>query len=179
MTGHAPAEKKGAIMNKENHKTNDATKFEETIALLEQAVKRMGPVPRLSTQARARGLKMRRGGHAVVPTIAAIATKYGIEAPNVRGDAMNVLLAELQSHAALVMAVIEIHALITDSEIGVGRSLWSSTTTLYTMLRRAARSNPSIAAELKPVEEWFRYRKPAVTKPKPDAPTSDASKATE
>jgi hypothetical protein len=170
MTGKNARRKKGAIMKRDNPTENDTTKIEETIALLAQAVERMGAVPRLSPEARARGIKMRRGGDAVVPTIAAIATKYGIAAPNMSGDTLHAGLAELHAHAMLMSAAIEIHALITDSRMGVGRSLWSATTTLYTMLRRAARSNPAMAAELEPVEAWFRYRKSAGAEARAEAP---------
>ncbi len=136
--------------------SSSSTKIEESIKLLGQATQAIGPVTRLSTQDRRRGLKAKRGGHQVAPIIAAIATKYGISTPDMSGDVINTTLAQVQALAPLVNAAADAHATILDAHMNASRSMWNASTSLYTMLRRAAKSNASIATELKPVEEWFR-----------------------
>jgi len=155
--------------------SSSSTKIEESIKLLARATKAIGPITRLSAQDRSRGLKARRGGHQVAPTIAAIATKYGISTPDMNGDLINTSLAQVQSLAPLVNAAADAHATIVDAHISASRTMWNASTSLYSMLKRAAVSNPSIATELKPVEEWFRHRKPAATQ---DAATTTTTPAT-
>jgi hypothetical protein len=164
-------------MNKATKKkvSSSSATIEESIKLLAQATKAIGPVTRLSTQDRRRGLKAKRGGHQVAPMIAAIATKYGISTPDMNGTVINTALAQVQSLAPLVNAAADAHATIVDAHINASRSMWNASTSLYMMLKRAAKSNASIATELKPVEEWFRPRKPAATQ---DAATTTTTPAT-
>jgi hypothetical protein len=152
-------------MNKATKKkaSSSSTPIEESIQLLARAAKAIGPVQRLSALDRSRGTKARRGGHQVAPAIAAIATKYGITLPGVSGDVINTALARVQSLAPLVNAAADAHATISDAHTSASRSMWSASTALYGMLKKAAKVNASIAVELQPVEEWFRPRKPGAT----------------
>jgi hypothetical protein len=145
-------------MNQATKKTASSATIEESIKLLDRATTAIGPVQRLSTLERSRGLKAKRGGHQVAPVIAAIATKYGISIPGVNGDVINTALAQVQSLAPLVNAAADAHATISDAHTSASRTMWSASTALYTMLKRAAKVNASIATELAPVEEWFRPR---------------------
>jgi predicted component of type VI protein secretion system len=150
-------------MNKTNKNTKGSP-IEESIQLLVQATNAIGPVQRLTTLERSRGTKARRGGHEVAPVIAAIALKYGIDLPGVDGTVINTALARVQSLVPLVNAAADAHATITDAHTSASRSMWSASTALYSMLKRASKVNASIATELQPVEEWFRPRKPQATK---------------
>jgi len=143
--------------------SSSSTPIEESIQLLARATQAIGPVQRLSTLERSRGTKARRGGHQVAPTIAAIALKYGISLPGVNGDVINTALARVQALAPLVNAAADAHATISDAHTVASRSMWSASTALYGMLKRAAKVNASIATELQPVEEWFRPQKPEAT----------------
>ncbi len=167
-------------MNKATKKkaSSSSTPIEESIQLLARAAKAIGPVQRLSTLERSRGLKARRGGHQVAPAIAAIATKYGITLPGVNGDVINTALARVQSLAPLVNAAADAHATISDAHTSASRTMWSASTALYTMLKRAAKVNASIATELAPVEEWFRPRKPEATQGAATTSTTAATAAT-
>jgi len=164
-------------MNTATKKTasSSSATIEESIKLLAQATKAIGPVQRLSALERSRGLKAKRGGHQVAPVIAAIATKYGISIPGVNGDVINTALAQVQSLAPLVNAAADAHATISDAHTRASRTMWSASTALYSMLKRAAKVNASIATELEPVEEWFRPRKPEATQ---DAATTSTTAAT-
>jgi len=167
-------------MKKATKKTasSSSATIEESIKLLAQATKAIGPVQRLSTLERSRGLKAKRGGHQVAPIIAAIANKYGVSIPGVNGDVINTALAQVQSLAPLVNAAADAHATISDAHTSASRSMWSASLALYTMLRRAAKVNPSIATELQPVEEWFRPRTPEATEGTATTGTTAATAAT-
>jgi hypothetical protein len=160
-------------MKKPSKKTasSSSAPIDESTKLIAQATKAIGPVQRLTPLDRIRSAKIRRGGHQVVPLIATVATKYGIDAPNISGDALSASLAHVQSLDALLSATTELHATISDVHFSASNGMWSSARSLYAMLKAVATTNASIATELHPVEEWFRYRKPA-------APQADATAAT-
>ena len=167
-------------MNKATKKkaSSSSTPIEESIQLLAQAAQAIGPVQRLSTLDRSRGTKARRGGHQVAPAIAAIALKYGISLPGVNGDVINTALAQVQSLAPLVNAAADAHATISDAYTSASRSMWSASSALYGMLKKAAKVNASIAVELQPVEEWFRPRKPGATEGAATTTTSPVATGT-
>jgi hypothetical protein len=162
-------------MKKPSTKTasSSSAPIDESIKLIARATKAIGPIQRLSPLERIRSAKIRRGGHQVVPLIATVATKYGIDAPNISGDALDASLAHVQLLDALLSATTEFHAMISDAHFSASNGMWSSARSLYAMLKAVAKTNPSIATELQPVEEWFSYRKPAA--PQADASTADAS----
>ncbi len=149
-------------MNKANTK-KASSPVEESIQLLAQAKTALGTVQRLSPADRRRLAKNRRGGQQVVPTIAALATKYGIATPTTTGTVLNAQLARVQELDPLVTASVDAHSQIVDAHLGASTAMWTSARTLYAMLKPAAKTDPSLAAELKSVEEWFRRRKSPVT----------------
>lgn len=141
--------------------SSSSTPIDESTKLIVQATKAIGPVQRLSALERRRSAKIRRGGHQVVPLIATVATKYGVSAPSMSGGALSASLAHVQSLDALLSASTDSHATISDAHFSASNEMWTSARSLYGMLKKVAPTNPSIATELKPVEEWFRNRKPA------------------
>jgi hypothetical protein len=136
---------------------------EESIQLLAQAKTAIGTVQRLTPADRRRLAKNRRGGQQVVPTIAALATKYGIATPTTTGTVLNAQLARVQELDPLVTASVDAHSQFSDAHLGASTAMWTSARTLYAMLKPAALTDPSLAAELKSVEEWFRRRKSSAT----------------
>jgi hypothetical protein len=143
--------------------SSSSAPIEESTKLIARATEAIGPVQRLSPLERIRSAKIRRGGHQVVPLIATVATKYAITAPNMSGGALNASLAHVQLLDALLSASTESHATISDAHFSASNDMWASARSLYAMLKAVSTTNPSIATELQPVEEWFRYRKPAAT----------------
>ena len=136
---------------------------EESIQLLAQAKTAIGTVQRFTPADRRRLAKNRRGGQQVIPTIAALATKYGIATPNTTGTVLNAQLARVQELDPLVTASVDAHSQFSDAHLGASTAMWTSARTLYAMLKPAAATDPSLAAELKSVEEWFRQRKSSAT----------------
>ncbi len=149
--------------SKKKVSSSSSTPIDESTKLIVQATKAIGPVQRLSALDRSRSAKVRRGGHQVVPLIAAVATKYGITAPAMSGVALSASLARVQELDPLLSASAESHATISDAHFTASNEMWTSTRSLYKMLKTVAKTNPSIATELAPVEAWFRARKSAAT----------------
>jgi hypothetical protein len=141
--------------------SSSSTPIDESTKLIAQATKAIGPVQRLSPLQRRRSAKIRRGGHQVVPLIAAVATKYGITAPAMTGVALSASLARVQALDPLLSASAESHATISDAHFNASNEMWTSARALYKMLKTVGATNPSIATELKPVEEWFRVQRAA------------------
>jgi len=141
--------------------SSSSTPIDESKNLIVQATKAIGPVQRLSPLQRRRSAKVRRGGHQVVPLIAAVATKYGIAAPAMSGVALSASLARVQELDPLLSASAESHATISDAHFNASNEMWTSARALYKMLKTVGHTNPSIATELKPVEEWFRVQRAA------------------
>jgi hypothetical protein len=165
-------------MKKRNSKTASSSQFEESIKLLEQAKTAVGTVPRLTPLDRKRSAKIRRGGQQVVPTIAAVATKYGIVTTLTNGPALTAQLARVQSLDALLGASVDSHAKISDAHFSATGDMWKSARALYVVLKTVAKADPSVAPELKSVEEWFRRNKSPVTETTPTAATPVAATTT-
>jgi hypothetical protein len=165
-------------MKKANTK-KASSPVEESIQLLAQAKTALGTVQRFTPADRRRLAKNRRGGQQVVPTIAALATKYGIASPTTNGTVLTTQLARVQELDPLVTASVDAHSQISDAHLGASTAMWTSARTLYAMLKPVAATDPSIAAELKSVEEWFRQRKsPATgTSTTPTTPVAAATPA--
>ena len=157
--------------------SSSSTPIDESKNLIAQATKALGPVQRLSPLQRRRSAKVRRGGHQVVPLIAAVATKYGITAPAMSGVALSASLARVQELDPLLSASAESHATISDAHLTASNEMWTSARALYRMLKTVGTTNPSIATELKPVEEWFRIQR-AAKKQSADTSTTPATAGT-
>ena len=157
--------------------SSSSTPIDESKNLIAQATKALGPVQRLSPLQRRRSAKVRRGGHQVVPLIAAVATKYGITAPAMSGVALSASLARVQELDPLLSASAESHATISDAHLTASNEMWTSARALYRMLKTVGTTNPSIATELKPVEEWFRIQRAAKKQPA-DTSTTTATAGT-
>jgi hypothetical protein len=143
--------------------STSSSPVQESIQLLGQAKSALGTVQRLTPAERKRSAKVRRGGHQVVPTIAGLATKYGIVTPTTSGAVLTTQLAQVQELDMLLSASVDTHSLVSDAHLGASNGMWTSARTLYAMLKPVALTDPSLAAELKSVEEWFRQRKSSAT----------------
>jgi hypothetical protein len=175
---HVTTERNCLLMKKATPK-KASSPVEESIQLLAQAKTAIGTVQRFTPADRRRLAKNRRGGQQVIPTIAALATKYGIATPNTTGTVLNAQLARVQELDPLVTASVDAHSQFSDAHLGASTAMWTSARTLYAMLKPAALTDPSLAAELKSVEEWFRQRKsPATgTSATPTTPVAAATPA--
>jgi hypothetical protein len=77
----------------------------------------------------------------------------------------------------LLSASAESHATIFDAHFQASNEMWTSARALYRMLKTVGHTNPSIATELKPVEEWFRVQR-SVKKQAENTTTTPATAGT-
>jgi hypothetical protein len=169
-------------MKKSNSKASVSSKqIGEMNRLVAQATEKLGSVVRRTPKERARGLKIRRGAHQVIPMIASLATKYGIEAPTVSGEKISTSLDTAQALQTLVSNADLLHQTLVDANYGAQRDSWKGAMSLYGMLAKASDANVDIANELQPVKEWFRKRTkgtvPAATPTATPATTPTAASA--
>ncbi len=162
-------------MKKSNSKASVSSKLiVEMNRLVGQATEKLGSVPRRTPKERSRGLKIRRGAHQVIPMIASLATKYGVEAPTVSGDKISTSFETAQALQTLLSNAELLHQTLIDANYGEQSAAWKGAMSLYGMLGKAADANPNIANELQPVKEWFKKR----TKGTVPAATPTATPAT-
>jgi hypothetical protein len=148
-------------MNKSKSKKEDLgiAQVEEATRLFERAWSTIGRVPRLTPQERRRSKKTPRRAYGLVPVLAAMTTKYGLETPRMNGDALLASLARLETLDSLLLAADEAVTKAYDAQHIASCEVWSAFRMLYSMLTVLGAANPELASELEPIVEWFANRK--------------------
>jgi hypothetical protein len=145
-------------MNKSNSSVGPK-QIDEMNRLVGQVTEKLGSVVRRTPKERSRNLQIRRGAHQVIPMIASLAAKYGIEAPTVSGEKISTSLDTAQALQTLMSNADLLHQVLIDATYGAHRDAWRGALSLYGMLGKAAYADPNIANELQPVKEWFKARR--------------------
>jgi len=156
--------KKKAV-EKVDAKTNDApagapavtdASIDEASKLVEQAAAALGTKsPGMTTVERRRAVKVRTGGEKYIPLLVTLAAKYAITSPvHAVGEMADLLeqvqkLVPLQSQMMLLLKVVE------DSIIQTNGDMWSAATFVYSVLKRMAKRDGSIALAIEPLAELF------------------------
>lgn len=133
-----------------------AKQIEGVLALLRKAHAPLIDAVVLDTTARRRALKLRHGAHKVVPAIAVLAEKHGLEMPSMPIADMTSKMEHAQRLREVLGAVTVFQKLLADEILSSESDGWRIATSTYAILRRAAKSRPDLAIELSPVEQWFR-----------------------
>jgi hypothetical protein len=164
-------------MNNKNKKpTLSSEAIARVVQALESASEPFAEIARLTPMERVRGIKLRRGGHQIIPTIAAVAAKYGVAAPDMAGADLEASFKAAQELAAVVSNAQLVLRTAMDAQFNANGETWRAATSLYTMLKTAARSNPDIADEIAPVGEWFRAKRKGSHAGKSNVTDTDAEK---
>jgi hypothetical protein len=125
---------------------------------LQQMIPTFAGVERLTPAERKRRLKLRRGGQQIVPTIATVASKYGVTASNASGASLMEAMEYARAIEEVLGSAISILAALKDAQFTANADTWIKTITLYGMLRKNAEHDPAVAAEIASAAEWFRVR---------------------
>jgi hypothetical protein len=150
-----------------NAPSSFAARVTAAVAAIEQARSLLGlDGAVLSASAKKRSLRLKKGGEAIVPTLASLGATYGVEVPSRPTADMTASLqqaTELEPARAAITAL----ATIVDGAYFSSRSdTWSTATSLYSMLKKGAPREPKLAAALEPLQEFFSRRHPSATVPK-------------
>jgi hypothetical protein len=126
----------------------------------------------LGLKERRRLLRMRTGGQTIMPQLAALAERYGIDGTlpiGTMSDELGKALALAPLAQSLALA-----ATTLSDQIALGEShAWSIATSAYTMLARLAVSDPSLAVELASVRSFFAIgKRPPKATPQEVTPTA-------
>jgi hypothetical protein len=89
-------------MNNKNKKpTLSSEAITRVVQALDSASEPFADLSRLAPMERVRGIELRRGGHPIIPTIAEVATKYGVAAPEMaKSDACDARIELTHSRAS-------------------------------------------------------------------------------
>ena len=149
-------------MKTKNTKSTKATVSSKQIAsaltAFEKVTAPFAGVPALTPTDRKRMVKIRRGAHQVIPTIAILAQKFAIEAPGLQVDDMLSNLQQATDLEPLLNAVAAFHQTLKDAHLAASGAAWKTAMVTYVMLRSAGEANRRVGDELVPVQQWFRHR---------------------
>lgn len=138
----------------------------KSLKLLAAAVDALGDFStELSTGDKLRMAKPRPNIATVVPTIATIATSYGVVLPKHSVEKMTADLETWNTLKPLRDKVAVLLKKIDDAMFVANGDAWSSATAFYTVLRRVSDGGDEIAALLQPFADYFA--KSAAPKKKP------------
>ena len=145
-------------------KVTDAspTVLDDAKSLADRIAAMVGTLPTMTPTDRVRSAKLRKGGETVIPTVAALATQFGLTVP---GHPTATMLAQLKQaqdliplHKQMVTALKQV-----EDSIFLGNSQsWASATVHYSMLSRLAKKNGDLRKALVPTTQFFSRKSPAV-----------------
>jgi hypothetical protein len=121
----------------------------------------------LTPQERRQVAKLRKGGKDLLPKLTDMAARHGVQITGLSP-------ADLQPHLDLVSrleplgaALSAANTLVSDTTLNAKSQAWKGLSTIYTVLSRVARDNPTLRGELQSTTEFFKEpRKKAAEKKK-------------
>jgi hypothetical protein len=149
-------------MSKTTHpKSKDASSsaIDAVNNLVDQVTKLVGPAPALSVTDVRRSVKLRKGAEKVIPTITALSDQLGLTLPSTTSTAT--ILAKMKQAQDLVPLQKKMSSALKQIEdviFGAGSESWEGATAHYTVLKRLAKTNGDLEANLAPVREFFAHR---------------------
>jgi hypothetical protein len=146
------------MKQKNSHSQSSTLDTSAIQKLVEEAQASVEGVPRMTPMERKRAVKLRRGGHQVLPLIAKLASKYSVQAPGTSVDDITSNITLAQSLEPLLGAVGVLQGALSDAHLSAQSSAWKTGTVAYAMMKKASKANVSLANELAPVTEWFRTK---------------------
>jgi hypothetical protein len=142
--------------------------FAAALAAVAKAAQQLVSVPPpMSTEERKHLVKLKVGTSLVVPTIAELIVKYGLQTDHVSMDGSSSLLAYSKSLRELLSQVEVLQQTIKDEILRSEANAWTNLSVSYGMLQKVAIAVPALAKELAGVEAWFRSRHGGKAAPAP------------
>jgi hypothetical protein len=153
-----------SMSHKSNPKSDDlgSNAIDAVNNLVEQVTALVGPAPTLSVADVRRSTKLRKGGEAVIPTVAALSEQFGLNVPSHPTADMLAKLNQAQTLIPLQKKVTTALKQINDVIFAAQSGSWADATVHYSMLKRLSRTNGDLEAAIVPVREFFARRDPAI-----------------
>jgi hypothetical protein len=151
------------------------------LALLDQAIAALAlPQPKvLTAKQRKAATRSRKGMEKVVPTLASLSTEHGVTVPKQPTSDMTSnldLVTQLESVRQKLTGALTLVGTTADAARSAS---WTTATTLYGMLQKAAHRDSQLKSQLAPVTEFFAYRTPAARTSHPKQKGKKAALAAE
>jgi hypothetical protein len=144
------------------HAVTSSNVLDDAKALEEKITTLVGPAPALTKADIQRSAKLRKGGASVVKTVAALSDKFGLVVPSQSTATMVERINQAESLVALHQELVAATKHIADTIFQAQSQSWAGATAHYSMLRRLAKSDGSVAKTLQPVTQFFAARSTAV-----------------
>lgn len=144
-----------------------ATLVERVSSFLDSVEGELGPAPLLTPAQRRRASKPRRGAEKVLTLIAPIVREHGLDSAAVNADTMLAHLADAAALRALFIRLSKVHKRIDDELFTAQCGAWELGLQFYSLLRRRAKSDGTLATSIEPLRAMFRYQHPLVRKERP------------
>jgi hypothetical protein len=157
------------------------TRVANAVTVLQQLVVDLGlPEPKpLTANQRKQVTRSRKGSEKVIPTLATLAGKYGIEIAQQPTAAMS-SAAELAAQLdPLQKQLVALTTLVSENASNAASDSWSTATTLYSVLKRISKRDVKLQKQLAPAAEFFAYRHPLVREKHPKQKGKKAALAAE
>jgi hypothetical protein len=136
----------------------------------------LGSGPPLTALQKRHAARMRKGGPAIVATIAGLTTKNDLAPPALSVASMTAQAGAAATLQPLADSLAQLTQLVDDLVFAAQSSAWVSATKFYAILRRQTPTDPTLATALQPVTQFFAYRHPTVKAA--GTPTKPQKKAT-
>jgi hypothetical protein len=131
-------------------------------ALSEKITALVGAPPALTKTDVSRSAKLRKGGAAVVQTLAALSDKVGLVVPSQPTAPLVEKVNQAQSLVALHQELVTATKHVADTMFLAQSQSWAGATVHYSMLRRLGKTDGSVSKALEPVTQFFAARSASV-----------------
>jgi len=130
-----------------------------TIAHLDVATGKLtSSSPALSADEKARTAKLRKGGERIIPQLATLIQKAGLDGVSIPVDDMLSNLEQGQTLMPLQQRLGEASKAVEDQIFRVHTASWQTAMHGYAALQRLSVNDGALAASLQPITDFFAYR---------------------
>jgi hypothetical protein len=141
-----------------------ADRVAQAIVLIKAAIALLAlNAPALTAAQRKSMEKLRKGGDRYIPQLAQIATSFSVQ---IRTQPTATMLSAIQLATELQPLITTLAGFlqeVQDTGFQAQSDSWSTATTLYSVLKRMSRKDPSLKTQLAPVSTFFAFRRPVTT----------------
>jgi hypothetical protein len=148
-----------------SHSTTQVTSsnvLDDAKALAGKITDLVGPPPALTKTDISRSLKLRKGGAAMVKTIATLSDQFGLVVPGQPTETMLAKVNQAEDLVALHKQLVVATKHVADAMFQAQSQSWVGATAHYTMLRRLSKMDGSVSKSLAPVTQFFASRSASV-----------------
>jgi len=149
---------------------------QQAVAQLDAIDATLGSDPPLTPTEKRHAARMRKGGAAILATIATLATQHDLESPAMQVAPMTTEVGTASALQPLVNRLAALTKRVDNLVFTAQSSAWVSGMAFYAVLQRRAATDTELTTALQPVTQFFAYRHKTVKAP--GTPTKPQRKAT-